>query len=195
LSTEQIAEIIRTFDWYNYGLNNVGDIEPQYAEYATELAEQIARNLPPAPPDIRTGTYRTGGHIGNNIYQQFGSEPSRAVDREVGVMFTPELGELAARGINLALAADAAKPDGPRVWGLPAEPGPEVRRLRPVESYPGDNSIWLDREADNSGWRVVMHGRAGEPVEWVRAYCTGAGSVWGGRDLVDATDEIPGGEG
>jgi hypothetical protein len=83
---------------------------------------------------------------------------------------------------------EAATPDGPRRWALPDEPGPEVRRLRPVERYPGDNSIWLDREPDNSGWRIVMRGRAGEPMEWVRAYSLGAGSVWGGRPLIDATE-------
>ncbi len=80
-----------------------------------------------------------------------------------------------------------AVPDVPRTWALPDEPGPEVRRLRPVERYPGDNSIWLDREPDNTGWRIVMRGRTGEPMEWVQAYGIGAGSVWGGRPLTDAT--------
>jgi hypothetical protein len=76
-------------------------------------------------------------------------------------------------------------------WTPPPEPGPEVRRVRPVESYPGDNGIWYDREPDNSGWRLVMMGRRGDVLEWLKVVA-GAGSVYGGRQLIDATDEMGG---
>jgi hypothetical protein len=75
-----------------------------------------------------------------------------------------------------------------RVWALPAEPGPDVRRLRPTPRYRGDNGIRLERDGD--GWRVVILSRSGEALDWVQAYALGAGSVWGGRPLFDATDEI-----
>lgn len=81
--------------------------------------------------------------------------------------------------------------DVPHVWALPPEPGPDVRRLRPVERYRGDNGIWLDREPDNSGWRlVVMNRPADEALEWIRAYGLGAATCWGGRPLLDATSEV-----
>lgn len=71
-------------------------------------------------------------------------------------------------------------------WTPPPEPGVEVRRVRPVERYPGDNSIWFNRVA--GGWRLVMRGRAGDVIEWLQVVAA-AGSVYGGRQLVDATDE------
>jgi hypothetical protein len=73
-------------------------------------------------------------------------------------------------------------------WTPPTEPGPEVRRVRPVERYAGDNSIWYDREPDNSGWRGVMMGRPGGVIEWLQVVA-GAGSVYGGQTLIDATAE------
>lgn len=76
-------------------------------------------------------------------------------------------------------------------WTPPAEPGPEVRRVRPVPRYAGDNAIWFDREDDGSGWRLVMHGRVGVPDEWLQVVAA-AGSVYGGRQLVDATAERAG---
>ena len=77
----------------------------------------------------------------------------------------------------------------PWSWTPPAEPGPEVRRVRPVERYPGDNGIKYDREPDNSGWRLVMMGRRGEVIEWLQVLA-GAGSIYGGRQLIDATSEL-----
>lgn len=73
-------------------------------------------------------------------------------------------------------------------WTPPGEPRREVRRVRPVESYPGDNSIWFDREDDGAGWRCVLRGRPGEPMDWLQVVAA-AGSIYGGRTLVDATAE------
>lgn len=78
-----------------------------------------------------------------------------------------------------------------RQWALPPEPGPEVLRLRPVERYPGDNSLWLDRDRARQGWRIVMRGRAGMSLEWVQAFGFGMAEVFGGRPLLDATAEVP----
>lgn len=77
----------------------------------------------------------------------------------------------------------------PWSWMPPAEPGPEVRRVRPVERYPGDDGIRYDREPDNSGWRLVMMGRRGEVIEWLQVLA-GAGGIYGGRQLIDATSEL-----
>lgn len=98
-------------------------------------------------------------------------------------IYPPEARELVA-------LIDAATPaETPWSWAPPTEPGPEVRRLRPVERYSGDNGIWYDREPDNSGWRLMMRGRPGEVIEWLRVVA-GAGSVYGGRPLFDATGEL-----
>lgn len=40
---EDIAKIIRDFDWDNYSLDVVGAIEPENAEYATDLAKFIVQ--------------------------------------------------------------------------------------------------------------------------------------------------------
>ncbi len=60
-----------------------------------------------------------------------------------------------ADAVRQLLADDRLRTDLPWSWTPPAEPGPDVRRLRPVERYAGDNSIWYDREPDGSGWRLV----------------------------------------
>lgn len=74
-------------------------------------------------------------------------------------------------------------------WTPPPEPPPSVRRLRPVERYPGDNDIWIDREPDHTGWRIFIRGRSGGPVEWLQVVAA-AGQIYGGRQLVDATAEV-----
>lgn len=81
------------------------------------------------------------------------------------------------------------RPAAPWSWTPPAEPGPEVRRVRPVERYAGDNGIWYDREPDGSGWRGFLNGRPGGVIGWLQVIA-GCGSVYGGRQLVDATSEI-----
>jgi hypothetical protein len=73
-------------------------------------------------------------------------------------------------------------------WTAPAEPPAHVRRLRPAERYPGDSSIWYDREYDPSGWRGVIHGRPGGVISWLQVVA-GAGDVYGDRTLFDATAE------
>ena len=37
----EVARVIRDFHWFNYGLDEVGDIPEEQAEYATELARKI----------------------------------------------------------------------------------------------------------------------------------------------------------
>lgn len=39
------VDVILDFDWYNYGLDEVGEVERQNADYAWELAERILRRL------------------------------------------------------------------------------------------------------------------------------------------------------
>jgi hypothetical protein len=101
-----------------------------------------------------------------------------------------ERDQLRVQVTNLSAAHDLVSSASPESWSWvsPAEPGPAVRRVRPVERYPGDNGIWFDREPDNSGWRLVMRGRPGEVIEWLQVVAA-AGQVYGGRTLIDATNE------
>ena len=39
------VDVILGFDWHNYGLDEVGEIERRYADYARELAARIIRRL------------------------------------------------------------------------------------------------------------------------------------------------------
>lgn len=86
-----------------------------------------------------------------------------------------------------AALATAAAPE-PWTWTPPAEPGPHVRRLRPVERYRGDNATWFDRTDDGAHWRCFLRGRPGEPMAWLHVIAA-AGQIYGGRTLVDATAE------
>ena len=43
-----VAETITGFNWGNYGLDDVGQIDPDDADYAWALAEQILTALGPA---------------------------------------------------------------------------------------------------------------------------------------------------
>lgn len=76
----------------------------------------------------------------------------------------------------------------PWTWTPPGEPGPHVRRLRPTENYPGDNSVWFDRTDDGAHWRCFLRGRPGSPMGFLQVVAAAA-SIYGGRTLVDATDE------
>lgn len=96
---------------------------------------------------------------------------------------------LSGMGLDPATIAPAGLGRAEWSWTPPAEPGPNVRRVRPVERYTGDNGIRYDREPDNSGWRLVMMGRPGGVIEW-RQVIAGAGSIYGGRQLIDATAEL-----
>lgn len=42
-----VAKTIRKFDWGNYGLDEVGEIKAEYADYARDLAAQIVIALGP----------------------------------------------------------------------------------------------------------------------------------------------------
>lgn len=88
----------------------------------------------------------------------------------------------------LASALSEPVPSHKWSWTPPAEPGAEVRRVRPAERYAGDNGVWYDREPDDSGWRLYMRGRPGGVIEWLQVLA-GAGSIYGGRQLIDATEE------
>jgi len=39
------VDVILDFDWHNYGLDEVGEIERSNADYARELAARIIRRL------------------------------------------------------------------------------------------------------------------------------------------------------
>jgi len=45
IRVELAADVILDFDWHNYGLDEVGEVERQYADYARELAARIIRRL------------------------------------------------------------------------------------------------------------------------------------------------------
>lgn len=106
-----------------------------------------------------------------------------------GLPTHPAAAALTDEHIEEVLDAVKAKA-APHVWDLPAEPGPEVTRLRPVERYPGDNSLLLERGPNGAGWRVVINGRPGEPLDWVQAFGLGMAQIFGGRPLIDATQEM-----
>ena len=40
-ATAAVARVILDFDWHNYGLDEVGEIDEEYADYAWELAGAI----------------------------------------------------------------------------------------------------------------------------------------------------------
>ena len=42
---ETVVDTILDFDWYNYGLDDVGEIPRADADYARELAKRILRKL------------------------------------------------------------------------------------------------------------------------------------------------------
>ncbi len=44
-SLAPLAEIILQFPWGNYGLDDVGFIEPEYADYAWDLAAKIQEHF------------------------------------------------------------------------------------------------------------------------------------------------------
>ena len=56
-----ISKAIRDFDWDDYGLDEVGEANPEYADHlATKIAEALSRKVDDETPEPPDGTWLIG---------------------------------------------------------------------------------------------------------------------------------------
>lgn len=118
-----------------------------------------------------------------------GVVPTQRVYQEMRLMLADGMVEQAYERGPYVWRGNPVASDGPWSWTPPAEPGPEVRRVRPAE-LSGDATVWFDR-SPAGGWDLVIRGCPIRVVTW--PYVLGMNAtMYGNRALVDATAEREG---